>query len=201
MKQILHMVCLCGLLMVNPVNAGALLPGADDFSKGDAAYQRHEVKAAIAAYEAAAKRGHAGALFRLGEIYSNGQDVKFNIQSVLSYYKRAADLGHARANFLYGMLYYDDRDIEKDTKIAEQYIRRGAERGDGNAQVMLAGFYEDGEIVKADWVEAWKWYELAVRSKQLVDMHQVRDMLGKNLTPTQLSEAKRRADAWKPLTH
>ena len=48
---------------------------------------------------------------------------------------------------------------------AAEWLLRAANQGHVVAQVYLGNFYRDGKGVKQDYVEAFKWYEIAVRSK------------------------------------
>ena len=78
---------------------------------------------------------------------------------------------------------------------AAEWLLRAANQGHVVAQVYLGNFYRDGKGVKQDYVEAFKWYEIAVRSKN-TDVKTDRDALLPRLSAEQVTEAQRQADAF-----
>ena len=79
-----------------------------------------------------------------------------------------------------------------------------AERGDADAQYDLGVMYHSGEDFPTDFVQAWKWYELAA-SGFTPEEQSMRDRALKNrdrvaamMTPAQLAQAQRLAREWRP---
>ena len=70
-----------------------------------------------------------------------------------------------------------------------------AEDGHAKAQYYLGRMYADGHGVEQDHVTAYYWFDLSAS-----DAHKVasryRDRLAELMTPDQVAEASKRADAW-----
>jgi TPR repeat protein len=91
-----------------------------------------------------------------------------------------------------------------DYATAQRLIRALAEKGDADAQYDLGVLYQTGEDVPQDYVQAYKWYQLAA-SRFLVSEQSMRDRAVRNrdrlaarMTPPQIAEAQRLAREWKP---
>jgi TPR repeat protein len=87
---------------------------------------------------------------------------------------------------------------------AQRLIRSLAERGDADAQYDLGTIYQAGEDLPPDFVQAYKWYQLAA-SRFAASEESMRDRAIKNrdriaavMTPAQIAEAQRLARVWKP---
>jgi TPR repeat protein len=89
--------------------AAFMLLGASGCTKtvddARSAYDKREYKTAYGIFKSLAKRGDAGAQFRLGEMYKNGQGVPRNDAEALKWFRRAADQGHAGAQNSLGIVY------------------------------------------------------------------------------------------------
>ena len=77
-----------------------------------------------------------------------------------------------------------------------------AEQGDTDAQHNLGGMYENGRGVPQDYVLAHVWFNLSAsrqtdpKNRELTA--KARDRVAAKMTPTQITEAQRRAREWKP---
>ena len=66
--------------------------------------------------------------------------------------------------------------------------------------------YGDGLGVPQDYVQAYKWYDLAAErfaaseTEKRDDAAKRRDEVASNMTPAQIAEAQRLVRAWKPKT-
>lgn len=88
---------------------------------------------------------------------------------------------------------------DQDYAKAANWYGKGAETGDGPSQYALASLYENGHGVPQDYVQAYKWYVLAMTSGQLLitgDGKIIRSgaedlaRLESKMTPAQIDEAK-----------
>ena len=79
---------------------------------------------------------------------------------------------------------------------------KAAEAGDADAQVIVGGMYDDGEGVPQDFVQAYKWFNIAASTetdKEERDRSvRNRDLVSGKMTPNQIAEAQRLAREWKP---
>ncbi|MBZ0215126.1 MAG: hypothetical protein K8F25_01110, partial [Fimbriimonadaceae bacterium] len=64
---------------------------ADAFIMGSRAYQSGNTEQAISALELAARMGHAGAQWKLGQMYADGDGVERNDLKAFQYFSRLAD--------------------------------------------------------------------------------------------------------------
>jgi uncharacterized protein len=86
-----------------------------------------------------------------------------------------------------------------DYAYAATWGRRAADRGHPGAQAMLGVMYHRGQGVPHDDVEALKWLTLAVRQPSADRDAYVlwRDEVARNLTPSQMADAEKRAGEWR----
>ncbi len=70
-----------------------------------------------------------------------------------------------------------------------------AERGDRNAMLRLITFYSDRSIVPPDYAVAYMWADIAADLGDEKSRY-TRDIIGRKLTPSEIEEARRLADAW-----
>ena len=71
--------------------------------------------------------------------------------------------------------------------------------GDPGAQLRVGKAYKKGTSVEQDFVEAYKWYMLAM-SAGATNANVLQSTLETDLSENQIAEAKRLAADWKPAT-
>jgi hypothetical protein len=112
--------------------------------------------------------------------------------------------GETRAQYEVGQLLYL---FKKQDAQAKQLFELAAAKGHGEAMYNLANIYQNGQSVPQNYIEAYKWYMLAVvhASPQKPGFGDPRenairnrDFLAKKMTPAQIAEAQRLANVWKP---
>ncbi|KAF9101566.1 hypothetical protein BGX29_005482 [Mortierella sp. GBA35] len=136
------------------------------FGRGKAVYESakapKDYEAAKDWFALAAKGGRAEAVFRLGEMYDNGQGVDVDYPKAVEYYRKAAKQGHMQAQFRLGEMYDSGFGVVQDYVQAEQWYQQAAEQGHAIAQFTLGCLYDDGEEgVEQDYALALKWYKEA----------------------------------------
>ena len=81
-------------------------------------------------------------------------------------------------------------------------FKKAAEGGNADAQVRLALMYAVGHGVPQDFVQAYKWFNIAASTdtdKEERDQFvRNRDLVSGKMTPNQIAEAHRLAREWKP---
>ncbi len=96
-------------------------------------------------------------------------------------------------------MYAIGQGVPQDYTQAVVWFRKAAEQGYAAAQYNLGRMYETGRGVQQDLVEAYMWQDIAAAratgesQKEFADG---RDGLAKLMTPAQVMEAQRRAQAW-----
>lgn len=101
----------------------------------------------------------------------------------------------AAADFERGMAAYERGAYDS----ALQELMQLAEAGDVDAQFILGRMYARGAGVIQDFVEAYKWYNLAAAGGQRL-APAARDALGERMSAEQLASAQDRARDWRPLS-
>ena len=158
-----------------------------------------DAAAAVAWYRRAAEQGHATAQTNLGAMYEQGRGVPPDAAAAVAWYRRAAEQGHARAQYNLGGLYREGRGVPLDAGAAVAWYRRAAEQGHARAQYNLGGLYAEGRGVPPDAVEALMWFTIAAARSSGAEREPivtVRAALAVRMTPTDVREAERRAQAW-----
>jgi hypothetical protein len=105
-------------------------------------------------------------------------------------YKASAEQGDAEAQFNLGFCYDDGRGVAKDYVEAVKWYRKAAVQGHAEAQYNLGCCYANGQGVAKDKVEAYAWFSWAAKADS--DAAGSRDLLRKELTPKQFTDAQKR---------
>jgi len=103
------------------------------------------------------------------------------------------------AEFARGAKAYDQKNFEEALSIWLPLTK------EGNARVLynVGLMYANGlGVPKDDYVEAYRWFQISASStddpREIKKAERMRDMVGLELTPEQLVEAKARIKAWRP---
>ena len=155
--------------------------------------------AAVAWYRRAAEQGHARAQYNLGAMYAEGLGVPPDAAAAVAWYRRAAEQGDATAQSNLGRMYDQGLGVPPDDVAAVAWYRRAAAQGDARAQYNLGGMYREGRGVPPDAVEALMWLTLAAARSTVAErehMVTARAAVAARMTPTDVREADRRAQAW-----
>ena len=158
-----------------------------------------DAAAAVTWYRRAAEQGDATAQSNLGGMYDQGLGVPQDAAAAVAWYRRAAELGDARAQYNLGGLYAEGRGVPPDAAGAVAWYRRAAEQGHVRAQYNLGGLYAEGLGVPPDAVEALMWLTIAAARSTGAEHEQTvtaRAAVAARMTPTDVREAERRAQAW-----
>jgi TPR repeat protein len=154
---------------------------------------------AVAWFRKAAAQGEPMAQCNLGVRYDNGQGVPQDHAQAAAWYRKAAEQGYAEGQFNLSLMYVNGLGVPQDYAQALVWYRRAAEQGYAAAQYNLGRMYETGRGVPQDNVEAHMWQDLAAARATGEDQKKFadgRDELARSMTPGQIVEAGRRAQAW-----
>ena len=154
---------------------------------------------ALANLRASAEAGDAEVQFILGGMYVTGVGVPPDAAEAVAWYRRAAEQGDARAQYNLGGMYREGRGVPQDAARAIAWYRRAAEQGHARAQYNLGGMYAEGLGVPRDAVEAHMWLTIAASRSIGAEREQMltaRAAIAAWMTPTDVRDANRRAQAW-----
>jgi TPR repeat protein len=165
-------------------------------------------------YDAAAKwsrlaadQGDAVAQTQLGLMYESGLGVPKDGAEAFTWYSLAADQGNALAQSALGAMYIDGGAVSIDVGKGLDWSLLAAEKGDSRAQVRAAVLFEQGVGTSQDYIQAHKWYNLAVASYAPSDIElsakvaRARDQLAAKMSPDQIAEAQKIAREWQQKQH
>ena len=168
------------------------LPGSD------AARGTDDDAAALQHLQPLAANGDKRAQYRLGRIYEHGGvAVPRDPTRAVQWYERSARQAYVPAERALGMMYLEGRLVPQDYDAARKWLERAAHDGSARAQLALADLFREGLDRAPDPIMAYVWYDFAAAQGNLA-ARKKRDEVEKALTPAQLEEAQRTAQALAP---
>lgn len=108
-------------------------------------------------YLRAAERGHSGAQAAIGDRYSMGYGVEYDLDQAVRWWEKAGERNNLHALEMLVEHYRKTDDHAAQIKWTQLAAKAGVLRG----QVMLGWYYQYGEGVERDPYQAIKWYSLA----------------------------------------
>lgn len=172
-----------------------------DFNTGVEAIERKDYATAFREFTIEAKRGDKSAQYNLGNLYYNGLGTPQNYTEAARWYRKAADQRHAKAQYNLGNMHYSGQGIPRDYTEAAKWYRKAADQGHAPSQYNLGVMYSNGQGVPQDKVTALMWLNLASSVSDLRVSGlaaKSRDKVASSLTSSQIDEARRLAQEWKP---
>ena len=188
MKNLITTICLTLTILLGSVGMSA----SADLHKGYTAYTSGDYATALREFQPLAKQGNAIAQTILGVMYENGQGVPKNEETAVKWFKLAAEQGNASAQYNLGVMYDNGRGVLQDYKTAVKWWRLAAEQGDAAAQTNLGVMYGTGRGVIQDNVYAHMWANIGA-SNGSANGGKLRDIVGKKMTPADISTAQKLA--------
>jgi len=146
----------------------------------------------------AAKLGDARAAAQLGTMFRRGDGVQADAVKSLRWNAIAAAGGNRRAMYDLASAYAEGWGTAKDFAQAAGWYARAAQEGDVDSAFNLAVLYERGDGVPQDLTEAFAWYAVAAMEGDGQSAARA-GVLETQLTPDQVSSAKRFVQAFKPV--
>ncbi len=154
-------------------------------------------------FERSARKGDPGGQNNMGVLYHSGWGVKRDDSMAVSWFRKAARGGLGSAQMNLALMAAQGEGMERDWDEAYYWFQKAARQGDEEAQVNLGQMASLGEGTPKDLVESYKWFLLALRHDGLeagktAELQDEINWLKKRLSAGQISEAKKRADQFKP---
>jgi len=176
---------------LTPMSAGA------DLARGIEFFERGEFARAYKELLPDAERDEAAAQYVVGVILLNNLATTASPEKDAAYWiARSAEQGYLRAETELARMYRTGDHVKEDLAKAVEWYRKAAEAGDVGAQLFVADAYAYGHGVKIDTVEAYMWYEIALEYWGSLAVR-ARDLVAEKMTPDEIAEAERRAEAWR----
>ncbi|MDR4470195.1 MAG: tetratricopeptide repeat-containing serine protease family protein [Nitrospira sp.] len=159
---------------------------------------------AVRWFRKAAEHGNIGVRFYLGLAYWKGNGVQVDPQQAVQWFEEPAELGDGAAQFYLGLAYEEGKGVLQDYQQAFHWYRQAANQGVSPAQHNLGFMYGTGKGTPQDYVQAHKWYNLAASASTDQEHRKLsvknRDLIERQMSPSQVAEAQRLAREWKPST-
>ena len=143
----------------------------------------------------AAEQGNAQAQHAAGVAYVTGQGGLVDYAEAVKWFTRAAEQGDVDSQYSLGVRYAKGDHVQQNFTEAVKWFSMAANQGQPDSQVSLARRYANGEGVQKDVVEAYKWATVAGDYWSAAG---VRNQLESSMTPEQITEGKKRAEAFTP---
>jgi uncharacterized protein len=173
------------------------VPAWADFQAGMDAHDREDYATALKEWQPLAEQGDAQAQYHMGMLHHKGRGVPQDDVQARKWYGKAAEQGQAKAQFSLGTLHFNGEGGRKDYQQALRWFRLAADQGMALAQTKLAIMYDYGEGVPKSKVQAYKWLTLAAKNGDK-SAPLLLSSLDKEMTPAQITQAKKLASEWKP---
>lgn len=181
-KHIAALMVITSMVMASAVSA-------QDFEKGQQAYNSGDYAAALVELKFLAERGHTGAQILLGWMCAEGKGVAQDHKEAVAWFRKAAEQGDVTGINTLAFMYYTGQGVEKSYKEAVNLYRKAAEQGSGVALDNLGHAYENGEGVIQNYVYAHMWYNIAV-SEGYENLTKRRDVLTNKMSAADVSKAQ-----------
>ena len=142
-----------------------------------------------------AEQGNVSAQYNLGLMYGMGQGVAQDYKEAVKWYTKAAEQGYAKAQYNLGLMYNNGKGVVQDYKEAVKWYTKAAEQGFASAQYNLGLMYVMGQGVAQDYNSAHMWFNIAAANGDS-DAVKGRDIVAKEMTPSQIEKAQDMAREW-----
>ena len=156
-----------------------------------------DYKEAAKWYLKSAEQGHAGSQVAIAELYEAGQGVTQDNTEAAKWFRKAAEQGYAPGQYSLAVCYVMGQGVPPDDAEALKWYRQAADQGDDLSQFNLGMRYLRGKGVAASPVDAYQWLSLAA-AQGVADASLNIEELKQKMTPEQIVEGRRRADAFVP---
>ncbi len=123
-----------------------------------------------------AEQGDAGAQYRLGRRYYEGNGVTKDYTKAVFWIRKAAEQGNKKAQFRLGHCYRNGDGVSENRTQAVYWFRKAAEKGHAGAQYRLGYCYHYGEGVPKDLKQAVYWYRKAAEKGDLLAPYELKEI-------------------------
>jgi len=157
-------------------------------------------------HKKAALQGHTGSQYTLGQILEQGDGVRQSLAQAFEWYSLAAKMSdNPEAEFAMALMYFRGLGVTQDFAEAFDLFEKTAFKGHLIAQHLLGAMFEQGwSTGKKDFVEAYKWYTLALPGRDaamaldpLYDPRQALDRLMPRMTKFQIRRGEQAVQDWR----
>lgn len=173
-----------------------------EFQEANDAYAQGNFTSAVVKYTIAAEAGDKSAQYALASMYHDGEGVTRDHERAAYWYTQAAQRGHTEAQYWLCIMHREAIGVPRDYAEAFYWCRRASEKGHAQALFAVGQFYFDGlgNGFTRDHVRAYVWFSRAAAQGD-GDALLMIEKLEHDMTPLQVTEARRQASKWAPGGH
>jgi uncharacterized protein len=143
-------------------------------------------------FQAAATAGDLAAAVNLGYLYDQGLGVPQDRSEAARWYRHAAERGEPTAQYNLADLYLRGTGVALDESVAFSWFQKAALQGHSGARIMLGSMLTKGRGTRKDLQSAYLWLSAAsLQGDPRGDA--TLELLGQQLAPAQIEEAKKQA--------
>ena len=146
--------------------------------------------------KSAAERGDSKAQWLLGKAYAEGDGVEKNYVEAVKWYRMAADKGGSERQLQLGRYYMNGQGVPQDHAEAAKWFQKAADQGNALGWMAMGLSCSQGRGVPRDLVKAYMWFDLGAK-REFESFKTQRDIVQKEMSGAQITEAKRLSAAWK----
>jgi len=150
-----------------------------------------DYKEAVKWWRKSAEQGVHESQKSLGDMYYNGEGVVQDYKESFKWYRKSAKQGNSEAQKSLGDMCYDGIGVLQDYKEAVKWYKKSAEQGNSKSQFSLGNLYYNSH----DNVMAHMYWNIAAVSEHK-DAIKNRDLIAKEMTPSQIQESQDLAREW-----
>jgi len=148
---------------------------------------------------AAAEDGDAKAQYQVGVAYLRGEGTTPDLALAYKWIEKSALQGYAEAQFALGHMHQGGRGALQSFPLAFKWYEQAAQQDHAEAQYRIGLMYRIGQQgIPMDKSKAYVWFAIAAAQGH-ERARDARDNLQPALSPEQLQEAQRQAQAWRPV--
>ena len=154
------------LLLVLCLGFGSLAYGqsetsAQQFIRGQQAYQANDYERARKAFQPLAEAGNSKAQIYMGSMYDRGLGVERDIKQAFYWFEKSAEQGGVKLQYDLALRYLYGKGVARDYNKAHYWMQKAADAGAPQAQYNLGLMYVRGNGVEADNDKAVELFRLA----------------------------------------
>lgn len=151
-----------------------------------------DTKKAFEWFRLAADQGYAAAQHAIGYLYFSGSAGQTNHFEAVKWFSLAASRNFADSHFNLAYCYERGLGAPQNLATAVSHYRAAAEFGHPSAQYSLGVAYYEGKGVQVDYVQAYKWWNLAAFSG-IIEASSSKEILSGLMTKEQIQIAQKLA--------
>jgi hypothetical protein len=146
----------------------------------------------------AAEDGDAKAQYQVGVAYLRGEGTAPDLTLAYKWIEKSAAQGYAEAQYALGHMHQSGRGALQSFPLAFKWYEQAAQQDHAEAQYRLGLMHRIGQGIPTDKFSAYLWFSVAAAQGH-DRARDARDNIQPALTPEQVQEAQRQAQAWRPV--